>query len=64
MPPKPPVGPVIWKMLSVSGNERYTSCTFVLNSFVWSRVAFAEPCTMPITTPWSSTGASSFMDSW
>ncbi len=21
MPPKPPVGPVIWKMLSVSGNE-------------------------------------------
>ena len=25
MPPKPPVGDVIWKMLAASGNERYTS---------------------------------------
>ena len=34
MPPKPPEGPMIWKMLAASGIDRYTSCTWVVNSFV------------------------------
>ena len=63
IPPKPPVGNVIWKMLSDSGNERYTSWISPANSRVWSRVEFAAAWTIPNTTPWSSTGASSRCES-
>ncbi len=45
IPPKPPVGNVIWKMLSVSGNDRYTSWISDANSFVWSSVEFADAWT-------------------
>ena len=62
MPPKPPVGLVIWKMLSASGNDRYTSWTCDEKSFVCSIVALGAAWMTPKTTLWSSFGASSFCE--
>ena len=62
MPPKPPVGPVSWKMLWLSGNDLYTSMTFLEKSDVWSSVALGAAWMIPKTTAWSSTGASSFCE--
>src|SRR5215468_4301282 len=42
MPPKPPVGEVIWKMLSASGKEWNTSYILDAKSIVWSRVELAD----------------------
>ena len=60
MPPKPPVGNVIWKMLALSGNDSIDVVDLLgeqlrlLERRVRRRLDDAEE-----DTPWSSAGASS-----
>src|SRR5439155_25943293 len=54
IPPNPPPGEVIWKVMSLSGNEPNTSPTLVANSFVGSSVALAADRMIANTTPCSA----------
>ena len=56
MPPKPPLGFVIWKVNSVCGKPMKTFPAASAKVEVCSIVAFEDAFTMPKMTPWSSVG--------
>ena len=59
MPPKPPVGNVIWNEWSNSGVDRNIPKIDSVYGSSCSTVALGGTSMAPKTTPWSSLGASS-----